>query len=217
MTSGLQMHALEIPKKSALTYSVIDLRFYKSMVYYKEYKIVLRNLFRWEFVGQVLRIRWATKVFEVLRDSWRNRNEKRTCMEYTAGSLSTTKDGKWRGILRYKDADGKWRSKEKKLKSKGKRDAQKELNAWCEEMEKEAAYLNSGYRQKSVSVYPLFCQFTIDKSSFQVATARLPYRQKSVSDPGLTRLLRLAFSKKKSASGGGKRWRSGNAASAAHP
>lgn len=75
----------------------------------------------------------------------------------------------------------------------------------------------SGYRQKSVSVYPLFCQFTIDKSSFQVATARLPYRQKKVSDPGLTRLLRLAFSKKKSASGGGKRWRSGNAASAAHP
>lgn len=74
-----------------------------------------------------------------------------------------------------------------------------------------------GYRQKSVSVYPLFCQFTIDESSFQVATARLPYRRKSASDPGLTRLLRLAFSKKKSASGGGKRRRSGNAASAAHP
>ena len=74
-----------------------------------------------------------------------------------------------------------------------------------------------GYRQKSVSVYPLFYQFTIDKSSFQVATARLPYRQKSASDPGLTRLLRLAFSEKKSASGGGKRRRSGNAASAAHP
>lgn len=153
LTSGLQMHALEIPKKSALTYSVIDLRFYKSMVYYKEYKIVLRNLFRWEFVGQVLRIRWATKVFELIRDSWRNRNEKRMCMEYTAGSLSTTKDGKWRGILRYKDADGKWRSKEKKLKSKGKRDAQKELNAWREEMEKEAAYLSSSEHLVTVGEY----------------------------------------------------------------
>lgn len=86
-----------------------------------------------------------------------------------------------------------------------------------DELDRELASQIEGYRQKSVSVYPLFCQFTIDESSFQVATARLPYRQKKVSDPGLTRLLRLAFSKKKSASGGGKRWRSGNAASAAHP
>jgi integrase len=48
-----------------------------------------------------------------------------------------SKKGKWQGLLRYKDANGNWKQKSKVLKSTLKRDAQKELNQWWDQMEEE--------------------------------------------------------------------------------
>lgn len=48
---------------------------------------------------------------------------------------------RWRGQLQYKDDAGKWRKRTRLLDAKGKREAQKELDAWREAMEREAAEL----------------------------------------------------------------------------
>ena len=59
-------------------------------------------------------------------------------MHYESSFLR--KNGKqWRGVLKYKDESGKWKTKSKTLSAAGKRDAQKELDAWRAEMEADAA------------------------------------------------------------------------------
>ena len=45
----------------------------------------------------------------------------------------------WKGVLKYKDADGNWRQRQRKLNSATKRDARRELDSWRAEMEAEAS------------------------------------------------------------------------------
>ena len=60
-------------------------------------------------------------------------------MKYESAQLMSYR-GKWRGQLQYKDEAGKWRKTTKVLKSKGKRAAQRELEAWRDEMEADAQH-----------------------------------------------------------------------------
>lgn len=46
----------------------------------------------------------------------------------------------YKGVLKYKDENGKWRQIQKALKADGKRAAQKELDEWHEEMENKALF-----------------------------------------------------------------------------
>ena len=59
--------------------------------------------------------------------------------KYTAAWLRKGRAGGWHGVLKFKDDAGKWRQREHKLSATGKRDAQRELDAWRDEMEREAA------------------------------------------------------------------------------
>ena len=59
-------------------------------------------------------------------------------MFYTAASL-VERRGRWEGQLSYKDETGKWRKRTRKLAAKGKREAQRELEAWRDELEAKAA------------------------------------------------------------------------------
>lgn len=58
---------------------------------------------------------------------------------YSSAQLRNYKNG-YRGQLKYKDEHGKWKSVSKVLDAKGKRAAQKELEAWQAEMESKAAF-----------------------------------------------------------------------------
>lgn len=58
-------------------------------------------------------------------------------MKYTNACL-TAHGAKWRGQLQYKDESGKWRKRTKTLNATGKRAAQKELDEWRDQMEREA-------------------------------------------------------------------------------
>ena len=73
-------------------------------------------------------------------------------MKYTSAALMEYR-GKWRGQLKYKDDSGKWHSTTKMLKSKGKRDAQRELEAWRDDMEREAAAVAGELGEETVSDY----------------------------------------------------------------
>lgn len=59
-------------------------------------------------------------------------------MRYESCFLRGDNSSGWKGVLKYKDADGKWRQKQKTLAAKGKRDAQRELDSWRVSMEKQA-------------------------------------------------------------------------------
>lgn len=58
-------------------------------------------------------------------------------MKYSKGCLVKNGD-RWRAQLKFKDEEGKWHSVKKNLASTGKRDAQRELDAWKAEMEAKA-------------------------------------------------------------------------------
>ena len=58
---------------------------------------------------------------------------------YSGPYLRQLKTGKWQGIIKYKDKDGKWKSISKVSQQKLKRDAKVELEAWKEEQEHLAA------------------------------------------------------------------------------
>lgn len=79
-------------------------------------------------------------------------------MFYTAGFLIQRKDRPnkpWMGCLKYKDSDGKWREARKTFKGiRYKKDAQKELRKWWDEMESKADLSNKGETiEKSVRDY----------------------------------------------------------------
>lgn len=59
-------------------------------------------------------------------------------MKYSSACLEAKKSGGFRGQLKYKDESGKWRKVTKALRATGKREAQRELEAWRTEMEAEA-------------------------------------------------------------------------------
>lgn len=58
-------------------------------------------------------------------------------MEYGNATVNKYRD-KWRGQVKYKDENGKWRSKTKMLPAKGKREAQKLADQWRNQLQKEA-------------------------------------------------------------------------------
>lgn len=66
-------------------------------------------------------------------------------MKYSSSCLESKRGGGYRGQLKYKDSQGAWRKVTKTLNAKGKRDAQRELKAWQQEMEQKAEleYLSS--------------------------------------------------------------------------
>lgn len=69
-------------------------------------------------------------------------------MKYESSFLRGDSAQGWSGVLKYKDEQGTWRQKQKKLNAKGKREAAKELEAWKSEMEEEAE------RAKGWAVHP---------------------------------------------------------------
>ena len=69
---------------------------------------------------------------------------------YTSAYLRKGRNGGWKGILKYKDEDGRWRQIEKRLESPSKRAAQSELNAWRADME--ALALESSGRKPGQTV-----------------------------------------------------------------
>lgn len=73
-------------------------------------------------------------------------------MKYTNACL-TAHGAKWRGQLQYKDDSGKWCKRTKVLKATGKRAAQKELEEWREQMEREAEAEREGRAAVTVSEY----------------------------------------------------------------
>lgn len=83
---------------------------------------------------------------------------------YKSAQLLPHKDG-WRAQLKYKDANGKWKNKSRVLNAKGKREAQRELDAWREEMETKAAF-GSGMvrRPKNVADFVSIYIDTLEQS-----------------------------------------------------
>lgn len=79
---------------------------------------------------------------------------------YTSAQVYAYKNG-WRGQLKYKDAQGKWKAVAKVLNAKGKRAAEAELKEWQSEMEQKAAFTR-GMVQRPDNVAALVEQY-IDK------------------------------------------------------
>lgn len=59
-------------------------------------------------------------------------------MRYESNFLRGDNNTGWKGVLKYKDSEGKWRQKQKRLVAKGKREAQRELEQWRDAMEEQA-------------------------------------------------------------------------------
>ena len=67
-------------------------------------------------------------------------------MKYTSAQLSETPTG-FKGRINYKDENGKWCAKYRMLKSTGKREAKRELEAWRDEMEEKARRETPGIKR----------------------------------------------------------------------
>ncbi len=83
------------------------------------------------------------------------------------------KDG-WKGVIKYKDAEGKWRQRQKRLDSKGKREAQRELDAWRDEME-QAALAEAG-RKPDTTVAEYVGRYIDENAGSVEATTVSGYR-----------------------------------------
>lgn len=96
---------------------------------------------------------------------------------YKSAQLRTYK-GSWRGQLKYKDSDGNWRNISKVLDAKGKREAQKELEAWHAEMEREAQFELKGY-SKARTVGAFVAQYidTLEHSETITTSTAYGYRK----------------------------------------
>lgn len=97
-------------------------------------------------------------------------------MKYSSSCLESKRGGGYRGQLKYKDSQGVWRKVTKTLNAKGKRDAQRELKAWQQEMEQQAEleYLSSPI---GVTV-PQYVERYIEKKAVDVApTTTSGYRK----------------------------------------
>lgn len=94
-------------------------------------------------------------------------------MKYSSAQLVKQR-GKWRGQLKYKDAEGKWRKVTKTLAAGGKREAQRELEAWRAEMEAEAA-AQSG-RKSDATVCEYVGRYIDENAGSVEATTASGYR-----------------------------------------
>lgn len=97
-------------------------------------------------------------------------------MKYESAQITPYKD-RWRGNLRYKDETGKWRTKSKVLKAKGKREARHELDKWRSEMEEEALWEAPGAKRPG-SVGEFVAQYidTLEHSQTVERSTLTPYR-----------------------------------------
>lgn len=98
-------------------------------------------------------------------------------MKYTAAYLREGRAGGWKGILKYKDESGKWRQREKKLDATGKREAQRELDAWRAEMEDAAQWELPGAKRPG-DVGEFVAQYidTLEHSRSVEKSTLTPYR-----------------------------------------
>lgn len=97
-------------------------------------------------------------------------------MIYASAFLRKTDKG-YKGVLKYKDEQGKWRQKQKALKATGKRAAQKELDEWREEMENKALF-GKGVLSKPNSVVEFVAQYidTLEQSQSVERSTIVYYR-----------------------------------------
>lgn len=106
------------------------------------------------------------------------RNEEVTQrMKYESSFLRGSNSKGWSGVLKYKDESGTWRQRQKKLKATGKRDAQKELEAWRAEMEEEASWNAPGTKRPG-DVGEFVAQYidTLEHSQAVEPSTLTPYR-----------------------------------------
>ena len=97
-------------------------------------------------------------------------------MKYTSAQLVAMDTG-YKGRLNYKDGNGKWRAKYKKLKATGKREAQRELDAWRAEMEDAAQWEIPGAKRPG-NVGEFVSQYidTLEHSQAVERSTLTPYR-----------------------------------------
>lgn len=96
---------------------------------------------------------------------------------FKSAALRPYKNG-WRGQLKYKDEQGNWKSISKVLNVKGKREAQKELEAWQAEEEAQAQFKLKGY-SKARTVEEFVSQYidTLEASENITASTAYGYRK----------------------------------------
>lgn len=97
-------------------------------------------------------------------------------MKYTSAQLVETETG-YKGRLNYKDEGGKWRARYRKLNATGKREAQRELDAWRAEMEEAAQWEIPGARRPG-DVGEFVAQYidTLEHSQAVERSTLTPYR-----------------------------------------
>lgn len=96
--------------------------------------------------------------------------------KYTSAQIIETATG-YKGRLNYKDETGKWRAKYRKLNAKGKREAQRELDAWRAEMEEAAQWETPGAKRPG-NVGEFVGQYidTLEHSQAVERSTLTPYR-----------------------------------------
>ncbi len=97
-------------------------------------------------------------------------------MKYTSAQLSETPTG-FKGRINYKDENGKWCAKYRMLKSTGKREAKRELEAWRDEMEEKARRETPGIKRPD-NVGAFVAQYidTLESSQSVERSTLTPYR-----------------------------------------
>lgn len=90
----------------------------------------------------------------------------------------TKKKSGWRGQLNFKDKNGEWQKISKTLEAKGRREAEKELEAWREEMESQAQFDLKGYtKARTVSEFVGQYIDTLEYSQSIAASTVYDYRK----------------------------------------
>ena len=98
-------------------------------------------------------------------------------MKYTSAFLRGDSLKGWRGVLKYRDEDGTWRQRQKKLSATGKREAQKELASWRAEMEEEALWHMPGAKRPGdVGEFVALYIDTLEHSQTVERSTLTPYR-----------------------------------------
>lgn len=109
--------------------------------------------------------------------------------KYTAAWIRKGRAGGWHGVLKFKDDSGKWKQKERKLSATGKREAQRELEAWRDEMEREAVLVadRTANPARFVTVAGYIEAFIAERAQSVTPTTASGYKQL------LNSLIRPAF------------------------
>ena len=95
-------------------------------------------------------------------------------MIYSSATLREYR-GKWRAQLKYKEG-GKWKNVSKMMKAKGKREAQREMEAWKEELERQAT-IKAGAPNPEETVADYLARYIEGKSAAVEPSTLAGYRQ----------------------------------------